>query len=208
MMNTVPVQTGSPSKTRLFFGGVIFISGFLSPLFIPIVTGSNLSTEWKAILSGVLVLGVPEVFMLIAIIILGKQGFDFLKSHLWKLIRPADKVSATRYRIGLILFFSPILFGWLYPYMELWVTGLEAYRLGLAITGDVIFAISLFVLGGDFWLKIKALFIHDSTASGEERYEDRNKEKYLTVNLIRYVCGNCTGSLTIVNFFANATSWC
>ncbi len=163
-MNTIPEQTESPSKTRLFFGGVIFISGFLSPLFIPIVTGSNLSTEWKAILSGVLVLGVPEVFMLIAIVILGKQGFDFLKSHLWKLIRPADKVSATRYRIGLILFFSPILLGWIFPYLELWVTELEAYRLGLAITGDVIFAISLFVLGGDFWLKIKALFIHDDTA--------------------------------------------
>lgn len=163
MMNTISGSAESPSKNRLILGGFIFISGFLLPLFIPIVTGSNLSTEWKAVLSGVLLLGLPEVFMLIAITILGKPGFVFLKSHLWQFIRPADKVSVTRYRIGLILFFSPILFGWLNPYLELWVAELEAYRIGLAITGDIIFAISLFVLGGDFWLKIKALFMHDNT---------------------------------------------
>lgn len=161
-MNTVSGSAESPSKTRLIFGGAIFISGFLSPLAIPLVTDSALSTEWKTILSGLLLLGVPEVFMLIAIAILGKPGFVYLKSHLWQFIRPADKVSATRYRIGLILFFSPILFAWLNPYLELWIAELEAYRIGLAITGDVVFAISLFVLGGDFWLKIKALFMHDN----------------------------------------------
>ncbi len=118
MMNTISGSAESPSKPRLILGGFIFISGFLLPLFIPIVTGSNLSTEWKAVLSGVLLLGLPEVFMLIAITILGKPGFIFLKSHLWKFIRPADKVSAARYRIGLILFFSPILFAWLNPYLE------------------------------------------------------------------------------------------
>lgn len=162
MMNAISGSAESPSKNRLILGGFIFISGFLLPLFIPIVTGSNLSTEWKAVLSGVLLLGLPEVFMLIAITILGKPGFVFLKSHLWQFIRPADKVSAARYRIGLILFFSPILFAWLNPYLELWITELQAYRMELAITGDIIFAISLFVLGGDFWLKIKSLFMHDN----------------------------------------------
>ena len=112
-------------------------------------------------LSAVLVLGLPEVFMLIAVAILGKQGFDYLKSHLWQAIRPADKVSAMRYRIGLVLLFTPILFGWLSPYLELWITEFEVQQLRLAIAGDIIFAISLFVLGGNFWLKIKALFTHD-----------------------------------------------
>ena len=112
-------------------------------------------------LSVILVLGVPEAFMLIAIAILGKQSFDYLKSRLWKSVQPADKVSSTRYRIGLVLFFPPILFGWLQPYRELWITEFEAYQVRLAIVGDIIFAISLFVLGGDFWLKIKALFTHE-----------------------------------------------
>ena len=161
MTNSVSDKNESPSKSRLILGGIIFISGFLSPLAIPLVTGSNLSTEWKTMLSAVLVLGLPEVFMLIAVAILGKQGFDYLKSHLWQAIRPADKVSAMRYRIGLVLFFTPILFGWLSPYLELWVTEFGTLQIRLAIAGDIIFAISLFVLGGDFWLKIKALFTHE-----------------------------------------------
>ncbi len=161
MTNSIADSHASLPKSRLILGGAIFVTGFLSPLLIPIVTDSDLSTEWKTILSGVLVLGLPEVFMLIAVAILGKQGFVYLKSHLWKFIRPADKVSALRYRIGLTLFLLPLLFGWLSPYLEIWFTFLAEYHLELAIMGDVIFAVSLFVLGGDFWLKIKALFIHD-----------------------------------------------
>ena len=160
-MNFIPDKNNSPPKSHLMLGGTIFICGFLSPLFIPLVTDSNLSTEWKALLSGMLILGVPEAFMLIAVAILGKRGFDYLKSRLWESIRPADKVSAARYRIGLILFFTPILFGWLSPYLGTWVTGLEEHQVKIAIACDVIFASSLFVLGGDFWLKIKALFTHD-----------------------------------------------
>ncbi len=155
----IPDNVEAPTKSRLILGGTIFISGFLSPLTIPLVTNSNLSTEWKTMLSATLVIGVPEAFMLIAIAILGKQGFDYFKSLLWKAVRPADKVSLTRYRIGLVLFFSPMLFGWLQPYMDLWITEFDSHQVRLAVVGDIVFAISLFVLGGDFWLKIKALFM-------------------------------------------------
>ncbi len=162
MSNSSAAKNKYPPKSRLILGGIIFICGFLSPLFIPLVTNSNLSTEWKTLLSGILILGMPEAFMLIAVAILGKQGFDYLKSRLWKFIRPAGKISATRYRIGLAMFFSPILFGWLSPYLELWYTGYEVYMTKMAIAGDLLFAASLFVLGGDFWLKIKALFVQNN----------------------------------------------
>ncbi len=161
-MNPITNKNEVPQKSRLILGGVIFISGFLSPLAIPLVTDSSLSTEWKTVISGVLLLGLPEVFMLIAITVLGKPGFDYLKSRLWKAIRPADKVSVTRYRIGLIMFFSPLIFGWFQPYLELWITGFEEQELRLAILGDILFASSLFVLGGGFWLKVKALFSHNN----------------------------------------------
>lgn len=151
-----------PSRSRLILGGAIFVSGFLAPLLIPVVAGSYLSMEWKTILSGVLALGIPEVFMLIAITILGKPGFNYIKTHLWSFIRPPDKVSQLRYRTGLVLFFSPVLFGWFSPYLELWISDYAAYRIQLAIAGDIVFAVSLFILGGDFWLKIKALFMHEN----------------------------------------------
>ena len=105
MTNSIADNPASPPRSRFILGGAIFISGFLSPLLIPLVTDSDLSAEWKVLVSGILVLGLPEVFMLIAVAILGKQGFDYLKTHLWKFIRPADKVSVARYRTGLILFF-------------------------------------------------------------------------------------------------------
>ncbi len=161
-MNSISSKNGAPPKSRLILGGVIFISGFLSPLAIPLVTGLDLSAEWKTALSGMLLLGVPEVFMLIAITILGKQGFDYLKFFLWKAIRPADKVSVRRYRVGLVLFFSPLIFGLLQPYLALWITGFEEQELRLAILGDILFASSLFMLGGGFWLKVRALFTHDN----------------------------------------------
>jgi len=161
MTNSIAVSQAAPPTSRLILGGAIFISGFLSPLLIPLVTDSRLSMEWKTAISGVLVLGVPEVFMLIAVSFLGKPGFDYLKSHLWKFIRPADKVSALRYHTGLFLLFLPVLFGWLSPYLEIWFTWITEHKIGLAVAGDLIFAVALFVLGGDFWLKIKALFIHD-----------------------------------------------
>lgn len=95
-MNVSLDKNNSPSKFRLILGGVIFVSGFLSPLLIPLVTNSDLSTEWKTTLSGVLLLGIPEIFMLIAVTALGKEGFDYLNSYLWEAIRPADKVSVVR----------------------------------------------------------------------------------------------------------------
>ena len=35
------------SKARLVIGAAVFIIGFLAPLFVPLVTRSELSTAWK-----------------------------------------------------------------------------------------------------------------------------------------------------------------
>jgi hypothetical protein len=39
------------------------------------------------------------------------------------------------------------------------------------VAGDLIFLVSLFVLGGDFWDKLKALFIFESKAPIVDRQE-------------------------------------
>ncbi len=80
---------------------MIFVGGFLSPLLLPLVTSSDLPGNWKAILSTGLVAGLPEVGMLLAVAVLGKQGFAQLKemffSRFRKITEPAA-VSLTRYR--------------------------------------------------------------------------------------------------------------
>jgi len=49
------------SRSRLTLGGVILVVGLLCPLSIPWVASSDLPTWWKAVLSGLLLLGIPEL---------------------------------------------------------------------------------------------------------------------------------------------------
>ena len=156
------------SKTRLYLGVLVFIIGFTSPLFIPFVTNSDLSIEWKTGISGFLAFGIPEIFMVAAISIMGKSGYEFLKSKFITTIKPLapkDEVSLTRYRIGLIMFSLPLLLGWTTPYLSHFFPFIKTIPYWYYIIGDVIFLISLFVLGGDFWDKLSALFKHSAKVS-------------------------------------------
>ena len=169
-------KTKLPSKRKLLIAGIIFIVGFLSPLLIPIVTSSELSTGWKATLSGLLALGIPELFMIIAAAVAGKEGFSYIKSKIFGFFKkygPPDTVSKTRYRIGLVLFIIPILAGWLVPYFSHLIPSYEENRIIINIIGDVILITSLVVLGGDFWDKMRSLFIYGAKAI----FPDKNLEE-------------------------------
>ena len=72
----------SISKQRLLAGGAVFLAGQLAPLAIPLVAASGLPTSWKSAVSGLLLLGLPEMGILLAIVILGRAGFNVLKSRL------------------------------------------------------------------------------------------------------------------------------
>jgi hypothetical protein len=158
-------------RWRLRLGVIVFVIGFLSPLLIPLVTASELPTKWKAVISGCLAVGIPELFSIAAIAIMGKSGFNYIKDRFFSFLKkygPADKVSQTRYRIGLVMFFLPIFFGWLAPYFPHIVPGYETHRFWVNLTGDMMFVSSLFVLGGDFWDKVRALFVYGATAKFPE----------------------------------------
>ena len=161
-----PPATPPPSG-RMLLGGGVFVLGLICPIFIPLVTSSGLSIGVKSALSGLLLLGIPELAMFVAIAILGKEGFTYLKQRLFALLKraaPLDTVDRTRYRIGLALFCLPLLMAWLAPYVSHWIPQFDEYRIALAIAGDVLLVLGLFVLGGDFWDKLRAVFIHDAKA--------------------------------------------
>jgi hypothetical protein len=150
---------------RFRLGLVIFVVGFASPLLIPLVTASGLPSQWKAIVSGALAVGIPEVFSIIAVAIMGKSGFDYLKERFFALLKkhgPPERVSRMRYRIGLVMFTLPLLLGWTGPYFLHLIPGYGAHRLLVGIIGDLLLVSSLFVLGGEFWDKVRALFIRDA----------------------------------------------
>ena len=152
-------------------GATVFVIGFASPLLVPFVARSDLSAGWKTTLTGLLIAGIPELGMLIAVAILGKPGFNYLTSGIKQRLGafmaqhgPAQTVSATRYKIGLIMFLLPILFGWAAPYIEHHIPSYESNQLLYAFAGDVLLVTSLFVLGGEFWDKLRSLFVHGARA--------------------------------------------
>ena len=165
MTQTTASKTVQPqAEWRLHLGLIILVVGFLSPLTIPLVTASELSARWKAIISGALAVGIPEVFSIVAIAIMGKAGFNYIKARVFGFLKkhgPPDRVSLTRYRIGLLMFVLPVVFGWLGPYGAHLIPGYETQRFVVSLIGDGMFVASLFVLGGDFWDKIRSLFIHN-----------------------------------------------
>lgn len=152
------------SRGKLRLGAVILVVGFLSPLLIPLVVASNWSAPTKSLISGLLAFGIPEVFMIVAIAVMGKKGYELIKGKTIKYLKsfaPPDTVSPLRYRLGLVLFSIPVLIGILQPYLEHFSTVFQNLPLWVTIALDAVFISSLFVLGGDFWDKLSGLFKYD-----------------------------------------------
>ena len=166
MVTATATETEQPrAGWRFRLGLIILVVGWLSPLCIPLITATELPARWKTIISGMLAVGIPEVFTLAAIAIMGKSGYNLIKERIFSFLKkhgPPDRVSLTRYRIGLVMFVLPVIFGWLGPYGVHLIPGYETHRFVVSLIGDVMFVASLFVLGGDFWDKIIALFSHSA----------------------------------------------
>src|SRR5262249_52817410 len=97
----------------------------------------------------------------------GKENFDRIVSGVkgvLKRLKPAGNVGRTRYTIGLVMFVGPALFAWFAGYFPSWMPEMPAVRLCVNLGLDLIILTSLFVLGGDFWDKLRALFVHDARA--------------------------------------------
>jgi len=162
-------QTGSATQPaagwRLKLGVSIFLLSIIMPVAgIPTVTALDLSMTMKTTLSGGLLIG-AEVLGILAIAVMGKPGYVYIKSRVFGFLKrysPPDEVSRSRYNVGLAMFCIPILFAWISIYAADYIPGFSQNPLPYAIGGDLLLLVSLFVLGGDFWDKIRALFVHDA----------------------------------------------
>ena len=126
----------------------------------------GLSTTTVATISGAMLAG-SEVLGIVAVAVMGKSGYAYIKNRVFGFIKqygPPAEASRTRYTIGLVMFAVPIVFGWLAPYAADLVPGYPGNEFTYAIVGDLLLLVSLFVLGGDFWDKLRALFIGGAKA--------------------------------------------
>ncbi len=167
MSKEVKTAKQHPSGWRFRWGIFFLVLSLISPLFIPLVNATGLSVEWKATLSGLLVVVIPQLFNFLAIVFLGKSGFNYILGKVFGFFKRyalPSRVSRRRYHIGLAMFLLPHIFVWLAPYAPQLLPGYEAHRLAVHFTCDLLVLIGLFVLGGDFWDKIRALFVYEAKA--------------------------------------------
>ena len=154
-----------PLGWRLPVAVGLFLTAIACPIVGTAVLSSDASGTWKAV-AGLLFFPIPEVFDVSAIAVLGKPGWEWLKAKLFGVLRrvaPPDRVGPTRYRIGLVMFVLPLLMGWLGPYLSSHLPEL-ADGWWLHVGGDLLFLSSFIVLGGEFWDKLRALFVYGARA--------------------------------------------
>jgi hypothetical protein len=159
----------APPTGRLWAGVGVFAAGWIIGLgLVPFVTGSNLSTSVKATLTTLLVIVIPKLFLVGAIAILGKPGFTYLKSVIFgffKKAAPPAEVGPWRYRLGLVMFMSPFFINLVITYLGPVLPGGADSTARYDQLGDVLQFSSLLVLGGDFWDKLRALFVRQAKAT-------------------------------------------
>jgi hypothetical protein len=161
---TVPTrhdeERGTPPRRRLVAGAAVFAGGWIATLVaVSAVRASSLPSSVTAL---VLFVG-PKLGVLAAIGILGKPGFAYLKTLIFGYLTPAHDVGAARHRVGVAMFVVAMVAGFFEPYGLVHPRAAAAgLRYSLAI--DLLLVASVFVLGGNFWSKVRALFVREARA--------------------------------------------
>jgi len=152
-----------PVGWRFKVGIVLFVLalvpyGLLPPFLFPSLPVATIATlvATGAILNKVLIFS--------AIMVLGKAGFAHLKAKLFRRLSPPKEVSRNRYRVGLVMFCIPFLESFGETYLSHIAPHLVKNRMWVDIAMDGLLVASVFVLGGRFWDKVRALFIADARA--------------------------------------------
>ena len=159
--------SGSNIAWRLKAGAAIFLASVIVPAAgMPLVVSVGLPATVATAISGALLIA-GELLGIVAVAVMGSAGYLQIKTWFLGILKrhalPVE-VSRTRYNLGLVLFCLPLLFAWLSIYTADWIPGFRQNPLPYAIGGDLMLLASLFVLGGRFWDKLRALFVHDARA--------------------------------------------
>lgn len=154
-------QPESASNWRLIAGIAVLGLAVVLPLaalFVPLL---GLPVAQSALIGGALVAGAPEVLMLLAVALLGRQNFDRIVGAAKQFFFTtffASPVSRGRYHAGLaisLLSFIPL---YVAGYLPSWMPAGNA-RIAILAAADLAFIFSFFVMGGEFWEKFRRLFV-------------------------------------------------
>jgi len=155
--------TSSINKDWKFYLGMFFLClAFILPLFGLLIPLFEFPTAISAILIGLFTLGGPELMMVLAVICLGKKILQIFKKKFCRFFKQKEVVrsrSKFRHYFGLFLLFGSGVPLYLSAYFHDLFPD-EGYMRHLVLVGaDVVFILSFFILGEDFWENFKNLFI-------------------------------------------------
>ena len=137
---------------RFYAGLAAMASAVVMPLaaiFVPLL---GLSTTHSAVLVGTMVAGGPEVLCILAVVLLGKDTFNYFvqlaKRTLRRAVvdRPASKL---RYSVGLVI----VIVSWIPAYLYAYLPGFFPSgdtRIYILAGMDLAFIVSVFLMGGEF----------------------------------------------------------
>jgi len=130
----------------------------------------GLSSGFSALLVGLFVLGGPELMMILAAAFLGKKMILLCKKAFCKIFKKKAfirTVSKFRHYFGIFLLFGSVIPLYLNAYLTDWLPTEGHLRHYILLGADVVFILSFFILGGDFWEDFKNLL----------RWKDPTKRK-------------------------------
>lgn len=161
-----PVPAPENPGFRFYLGLTIFITSFFMLPIGFLLKGFVVSHFWKAFILTCFWVSAP-LMKFSSIAILGNASYLWIKyqmNHVYHRITKPHDVSKFRYNIGLFLFVLPFIPNYIISYTPHLLPASMTVHYIIIITADVIFLISLFILGGDFWDKLRALFVYSAKA--------------------------------------------
>lgn len=168
--NMVPVAEPENPGIRFYAGLTLF---FLSFFMLPIgffLKGLYASHLMKGLILTVFWISAP-LMKVVAIGIMGKPSYLWIKYklHFYRHLAFPKQVTRARYNVGLFLFIIPFIPNYILAYAPHLLPQDYMIRTLLHLFFDLVFVFSLFVLGGNFWDKLRALFIYSAGATFKER---------------------------------------
>ena len=161
---------------RYYLGLILFVLSLILPLLaLVIVPLLGVSPGVSTLLYGLSVAGGPDVILIGAAALLGKENLQYLFSKLgnwFKNLVKWNQVSPHRYRVGLWLMCLSIgvTVGLFYFLPESLRDGNQpGWGFYVTVGADIVSIISFFVLGAEFWAKLRALFQYNARVVVEDQ---------------------------------------
>lgn len=167
------------ANARFILGVILLAIGLVLPLGVYPVSQTAWPAGVKAAVGGALFFGF-EIMAIPAVAVMGKENFERIVARVKSWVgsfKPSGEVGRVRHIIGLALFLLPIAPTYIMAYAPEWLPDKSPERLWVNLCADLMFFSSLFVLGGDFWDKLRALFVREARAVFPDKPSQRERRR-------------------------------